>query len=170
VTFASISGVVAAPLQVFSDDRGWGVEIARADAFPTTFLQLNHSHSRAGVLRGLHYHRHQADLWYVTRGAMQVALVDLRRRTDSPPVAIGTLTPDEPVALYVPPGVAHGYLALTEVDVVYWLAQYYDSSDEHGIAWNDRALAIPWQSESPVVSDRDAHNPELRWDDIPLFT
>jgi dTDP-4-dehydrorhamnose 3,5-epimerase len=170
VTLEGIPGVVAAELEVFSDERGSFAEIARADAFPTTFVQSNHSHSRAGVLRGLHYHQRQADLWYVVRGSVRVALVDLRDRKSPPDVATGLLSADEPVALYVPAGVAHGYLALTDVDVIYWLSQYYDPSDEHGIAWDDPTLQIPWGSESPILSDKDARNRELTWDEIPRFT
>ena len=170
MTLEDIPGVVAARCEVFSDERGSFTEIARAGAFPTPFLQSNHSHSRAGVLRGLHYHRRQADLWYVVKGRAQVGLVDLRERRDNPAVATATVSADEPMALYIPAGVAHGYLALTDLDVIYWLTQYYDPGDEHGIAWNDPTLAIPWESESPVISDKDAHNAELRWEDIGLFT
>jgi dTDP-4-dehydrorhamnose 3,5-epimerase len=170
VTFAGFPGVIASKLEVYSDERGSFAEIARASAFPATFVQSNHSHSRAGVLRGLHYHRNQADLWYVVGGIAQVALVDLRTRLDPPTVVTGRLSADEPLTLYVPPGVAHGYLAVTDLDVVYWHTQYYDPSDEHGLAWDDPALRIPWESASPVLSEKDSRNKELRWDEIPQFT
>ena len=74
----AIPGVVFSELDVHADARGSFAEIMRADAFPERFVQSNHSKSQAGVLRGLHYHRDQADLWYVMRGRAQVALADLR--------------------------------------------------------------------------------------------
>ncbi|HEY7874772.1 MAG TPA: dTDP-4-dehydrorhamnose 3,5-epimerase family protein [Actinomycetota bacterium] len=163
-------GVVFAALDVHGDDRGSFAEIFRADAFPATFVQSNHSKSRAGVLRGLHYHRRQADLWYVTAGRAQVALADLRGGAGRPATATLELAAETPSTLYIPAGVAHGFLALTDVDLLYWVTAYFDNSDEHGVTWDDPTLAIPWASSTPVLSERDRSNPELAWDQIAPFT
>jgi len=67
--------------------------------------------------------------------------------------------------------VAHGYLALTEIDLIYWVTSEYDPSDENGVAWDDPTLAVPWQLERPpVLSDRDAVNPTFQWELIPSFS
>jgi dTDP-4-dehydrorhamnose 3,5-epimerase len=166
-----VEGVLIWRPQVHGDSRGRFVEVYRAAAMPEAFAQSNHSHSAAGVLRGLHYHRHQADLWYLATGRAQVALVDLRRRGAAPVVHSFVLDGDTPTAVYVPAGVAHGYLALTAIDLIYWVTREYDPADEQGIAWDDPALGIEWQLDgAPVVSERDAQNPRLEWDRIPAFS
>ena len=158
----SIPGVSVTRLNQVNDDRGFFAEVARANQWPLDFVQMNHSNSRRGVLRGLHYHQRQADLWYVIRGRAQVALVDLRGEDPSSrSVEVLTVQGDEPCTIYIPPGVAHGYLALTDVDLLYWVTEYYDNTDEHGVAWNDPALAIPWAITDPILSDRDRSNPPL---------
>jgi dTDP-4-dehydrorhamnose 3,5-epimerase len=156
-----IDGVMYQRLQAHGDERGRFTEIFRARAFPDQLLQANHSVSRAGVLRGLHYHRNQADLWYVVSGRAQVALADLRGRADSVPTATVVLDGDSPANLYIPPGVAHGFLALTDLSLIYWVTQEYDGSDEYGVAWNDDTLSIPWENDDPILSERDAGNPKL---------
>jgi dTDP-4-dehydrorhamnose 3,5-epimerase len=170
MSLEAIPGVVYSELEVHADPRGSFAELMRADTYPETFVQSNHSKSSAGVLRGLHYHRLQADLWYVPRGRAQVALADLRTRNETPATATVVLSPETPATLYIPAGVAHGFLALTDVELLYWVSNYFDGSDEHGVAWNDPTLAIPWESSDPVLSERDSTNPELRWDEIAPFT
>lgn len=167
---AGLPGVLHQRLTVNADERGSFAETMRASSYSETFVQSNHSRSMEGVLRGLHYHRRQADLWYVVAGRARVGLADLRARSDSPATATVTLSGDEPATLYIPAGVAHGFLAETAVDLIYWVTNYYDASDEHGLAWNDPTLAIDWGRADPILSERDASNPELRWDDIPSFT
>ena len=100
-----------------------------------------------------------------------MGLADLRRRGGTPPTESFVLDAAEPTTVFIPPGVAHGYLALTELDVIYWVTGEYDPSDEHGVAWNDPTLAIPWQIDAePVVSERDAQNPGLDWELVPAFS
>jgi dTDP-4-dehydrorhamnose 3,5-epimerase len=169
-TEIEMPGATLTALVAHADERGSFVEIMRAANFPDEFVQANHSRSRAGVLRGLHYHRHQADLWYVVRGRMQVGLADLRERRDRPATASLVLDSDHPAALYVPPGVAHGFLALTDVDLIYFVTHYYDATDEFGVAWDDPALAIPWERPDPILSERDRITTHLQWDDIPSFS
>lgn len=170
MSLEDIPGVVLTKLAAHADERGRFAEIMRAGEHPEAFVQSNHSRSAAGVLRGLHYHRRQADLWYVVGGRVEVGLADLRSRAGVPPTALVTLSDEEPATLYIPAGVAHGFLALTPVDVVYHVTNYYDATDEHGIAWNDPTLALPWSATDPILSKRDASNPELRWDEIAPFT
>jgi len=165
-----IAGVELTRLQVHSDPRGAFVEILRARDYPEAFLQANHSRSRAGVLRGLHFHRHQADLWYVVAGRIRVGLADLREKTAEPRIATVELNGEEPATLYVPAGVAHGFVALTDVDLIYSVTREYDSEDEHGIAWDDPTLGIDWSVDKPILSDRDRSNPELDWQQIPEFS
>ncbi|MCA1840830.1 MAG: dTDP-4-dehydrorhamnose 3,5-epimerase family protein [Actinomycetota bacterium] len=162
-----LGAFILAP-QIHSDERGSFIEIFREEALGTHFVQGNHSRSKAGVLRGLHYHKHQADAWYVIGGTAQAMLADLRTRTDSPTVVSVDLVADEPRVLYIPPGVAHGFLAVTDVDLIYWVTGYYDASDEFGVAWDDPTLVAPWKIDSPVLSERDLSNPKLDWDSITL--
>ena len=163
-----IDGVLETRVEVHADDRGSFAEIMRSSRFPQTFSQSNHSRSRHGVLRGLHYHVHQADLWYVVAGRAQVALADLRSPKEARVWTL-TLSAEEPTTLYIPEGVAHGFLALTDVDLIYWVTRDYDASDEHGIAWNDPTLGIQWKRSDPVLSPRDSNNPVLEWTNIPRF-
>jgi dTDP-4-dehydrorhamnose 3,5-epimerase len=142
------------------------VETFREDDLGTSFVQGNHSHSQAGVLRGLHFHARQADAWYVVRGQARVGLADLRTQTETPAALTVDLSEDDPATLYIPPGVAHGFAALTEIDLVYWVTHYFDSKDEHGVAWNDPTLAVPWQIENPILSDRDATAERLDWNSV----
>ncbi|MDX6592228.1 MAG: dTDP-4-dehydrorhamnose 3,5-epimerase [Gaiellales bacterium] len=168
---SSIPGVIIHRPQVHSDSRGRFVEIFRAVSMPEAFVQSNHSTSVAGVLRGLHYHERQADLWYLATGRMQVGLADLRRRDRPPHVETLVFDGTEPASIYIPSGVAHGYLALTEIELIYWVTSEYDPDDEQGVAWDDPELAVPWQlSGDPVLSDRDARNPKLDWELIPSFS
>jgi len=142
------------------------MEIFREDQLGVNFVQANHSHSKKGVLRGLHWHRHQADAWYVVNGHAQAMLADLRTPSDHPAVVPIDLVGGQPQVLYIPPGVAHGFLGVTDVDLIYWVTGYYDASDEFGVAWDDPSLAAPWKTESPVLSDRDKANPKLDWSSL----
>jgi dTDP-4-dehydrorhamnose 3,5-epimerase len=126
-------------------------------------VQSNLSRSRAGVLRGLHFHRRQADYWCFIEGRAFVALVDVR--TGSPTEgrawwqgfdASGGLR-----GVYVPPGVAHGFRALTDVALQYVVDEPFTGGDEFGVAYDDPGLAIPWPGEAPIVSERDRSNPSL---------
>ena len=164
-----IPGVTVTPLESFADERGSLSEIARAHEIDVVFAQANHSHSRAGVLRGLHYHRKQTDLWYLVTGRAQVCLVDLRAREGDPRVATFVIDGALPSRVVIPPGVAHGYLALTDIDILYLTDQEWDPDDEHGLAWNDPTLGIDWAIADPSLSERDRSNPRFNWRDVPAF-
>ena len=167
VTLAKIEGVRSYELACYPDPRGRFLELFRREWLPELFsdqLQINCSTSKAGVLRGLHYHLQQTDLWIPITGSLTVGLTDTRRdsRTYGASITL-ELTGDEPKGLLIPPGVAHGYLARTDIVLVYVVDRYYNSSDEHGIAWNDPAAAIDWGSDDPVLSDRDRENAPFNW-------
>ena len=157
-----INGVYLAHLHPFADDRGRFMEAFRKEWFPQrswNIVQSNRSESRANVLRGLHYHFHQVDYWCVMYGRLRAAMLDIR--PDSPTfrqyqtVEMGE---DNLVGLYIPIGVAHGFAALTNVILTYIVDNYYDNSDEHGVAWNDPAFNIDWGVANPLISPRDATN------------
>ena len=115
---------------------------------------------------GLHFHLHQADYWYALRGRARVVLHDLRvgSRTDGATEVID-LDGDVDQGIYIPPGVAHGFAALTDILLTYLVDNYYDASDEHGLAWDDPAVGADWGVTDPILSARDQGNP--RRDDIP---
>jgi dTDP-4-dehydrorhamnose 3,5-epimerase len=166
-----ITGVVLEALDARADSRGAFTELLRLGGYPYEFAQVNHSHSEAGVLRGLHFHRRQADLWYVPHGRIQVGLVDLRTQRSRPSIQTLILSAASPARLLIPPGVAHGFLALERSDLIYLVTHEYDATDEYGLAWDDETAAVPWSTHPgmPLLSERDKENPKLSWEDIPSF-
>lgn len=166
----SIPGVIHTALDRHADPRGFFNEIFRNTGLKEPFLQANHSRSTGGVLRGLHYHRRQADLWYVVSGELRVGLADLRTRSDRPATATIQMSSQSPSTLFIPPGVAHGFFAVTDCDLIYWVTSLYDASDEFGVTWDDESLAVDWGVTDPVLSDRDRANPPLDWSRIPSFS
>ena len=163
-----IAGVFVVEPDVFSDDRGLFVETFRAEWVPhaKSMIQANRADRRAGALVGLHYHRYQADYWYVPFGRALVALHDLR---ESSPTEGATQTfelgPPDHGGVYIPPGVAHGFYAITDVTITYLVDAYYDPADELGVAWDDPDVGVEWPGSEPVLSGRDQANP--RRADIP---
>ncbi|MFQ5578447.1 MAG: dTDP-4-dehydrorhamnose 3,5-epimerase family protein [Anaerolineae bacterium] len=164
-----IKDVLLVALKPFADDRGRFIETFRKAWFPQRswdIIQTNRSDSKAGVLRGLHYHHHQVDYWYVPRGVIRVGLCDLR---PSSPTYLAhhmiEIGDDNQTGIFIPTGVAHGFVALTDATLTYLVDNYYDGSDEHGVAWNDPTLNLPWGVKEPVLSPRDLENPFLA--DIP---
>jgi dTDP-4-dehydrorhamnose 3,5-epimerase len=127
---------------------------------------MNRSDSRAGVLRGLHYHFQQIDYWLVAAGRIRVGLADLR--LSSPTFKQTEVIDLDPSSggLYIPVGVAHGFLALTDVTLMYVVDNYYDGADELGLIWNDPDIVVDWGANlTPILSNRDLANP--RFGDIP---
>ncbi len=161
------------------DSRGSFRELWRASRQPSLaqdvtglpdarFVQANLSTSATGVLRGLHCHRHQLDYWVVAAGRAFVALVDVRPVVAGRgPAVVETreLGADETVV--IPVGVAHGFLALEPLQLLYLVTNEYDGTDELGFAWDDPAVAVPWPKLDstpggrPILSDRDRANPPL---------
>jgi dTDP-4-dehydrorhamnose 3,5-epimerase len=163
-----IAGVRIVTFQKFADDRGYFYETYRSSWLPDArpMVQGNTSHSKAGVLRGLHYHFKQADLWTVPMGRVRAVLYDFRAssRTFGQTQTL-ELGPLSSTGLYIPRGVAHGFVALEDSLMNYLVDEYYDGADELGIRWNDPALGVDWGVAAPILSERDAKNPLLR--DIP---
>ena len=166
----TIPGVEVTALERFSDARGSFTEIARASTSGLDFLQASHSRSAAGVLRGLHFHRVQIDLWYLAAGRARIALVDLRAGEEGLETMTWIADAGEPTTILIPPGVAHGYLALTDIDMLYLTTTEFEPGDEFGIAWNDPRLAIPWEVSEPLLSDRDRSNAAISWHEISPFS
>jgi len=150
------------------DERGAFRELWRAGD-DQLFVQANLSSSAVGVLRGLHLHRRQVDYWVVATGRAFLALVDIRPLLDGsapgPVVETRELAADDWVV--IPEGVAHGFMALEPLELLYLVTNFYDGSDELGFAWDDPAVAVAWPAGPaanggrPIVSERDATNPRL---------
>ena len=180
---SALRGVRFGRLARHADARGSFRELWRATAFPELtpedtgapagveprFVQANLSTSAPGVLRGLHYHRRQLDYWVVAAGRAFVALVDVRPLLDGsgdrPIVETAELAADDWVV--IPTGVAHGFLALDALELLYLVTNEYDGSDELGFAWDDPTVAVPWprltatDDGRPILSERDRSNPSL---------
>lgn len=169
MTDLGVPGVRLHDLEVHRDSRGFFTELFRADQYEDVYVQANRSRSDAGVLRGLHYHRLQADLWHVVSGEALVVLADLRSPDRRPLTATIRLSGDVPQSLYIPPGVAHGYKAVEAVELIYWVTREFDASDEFGIAWDDPTIGVDWGPGQPILSERDATNPRLEWELLQEF-
>ncbi len=157
-----IEGVVVVRPEVHSDERGRFIESYRRSWFALgrEMVQGNRADRQQDSLVGLHYHLHQADYWYVTSGRAQVILHDLRVGS---PTERGTesyvMGDDDELGLFIPPGVAHGFLALTDLTLTYLVDGYYNPNDELGVAWDDPEIGAKWEIASPVLSPRDLANP-----------
>jgi dTDP-4-dehydrorhamnose 3,5-epimerase len=162
---AGIAGAYVVPLTPHPDSRGSFTEVYRREWIPggAEMVQSNLSLSHAGVLRGLHIHRRQADYWCIFTGRAFVGLFDLRRGspTEGKKAEIWMDADEGRSGLYIPKGVAHGFYAQTEIELQYLVDQYYSGADEFGVAWDDPDVGIDWPSREPITSDRDKANPSL---------
>jgi dTDP-4-dehydrorhamnose 3,5-epimerase len=158
-----VAGVVVGTPDVHGDNRGRFVETWRQEWVPGApgMVQANRADRRQGALVGLHYHLHQADYWYVPFGRALVALHDLR---ESSPTEGATLILEigehDHRGVYIPPGVAHGFYALTDMTITYLVDHYYNPADELGVAWDDPDLGVAWPNANPELSGRDRTNPK----------
>ena len=161
----SLPGVLLIEPDVFRDERGFFLETYHSEKFSqqglrTRFVQDNHSHSSHGILRGLHAQvRHaQAKLVRVVRGSIFDVAVDIRlgSPTFGRHVAV-SLSGESMAQFFIPAGFAHGFYVTSETaDVEYKCSAHYEAGDEIAVQWNDPELAIPWPSESPILSEKDA--------------
>ncbi len=149
-----IDGVRLIPLRRFDDARGWFMEMRRESWLPAPSLQTNISFSRRGVIRGLHYHERQDDLFACLQGTARVVVLD-RDSGETLSVDIGD---ENPLAVYIPGAKPHGFEALTDVLFLEHVTQEYDADnpDEHGIPWDDPRVRHLWSTGSPILSSRDA--------------
>jgi dTDP-4-dehydrorhamnose 3,5-epimerase len=165
----SIPEVILVKPAVFPDDRGFFLEAFKGSDFeqaglPTRFVQDNFSFSKKDVIRGLHYQKApkaQGKLVSVLKGSVWDINVDIRRKSPTFLNWIAVELNDQNHAmLYIPPGFAHGFAALTEdVHLLYKCTQEYESQADTGIRWDDPDLAIPWPVECPILSDKDRQLP-----------
>jgi dTDP-4-dehydrorhamnose 3,5-epimerase len=148
--------------EIHGDQRGLFIETYRREWFPNgrEMLQGNRANRQQGAVVGLHYHLHQADYWYVPSGSARVVLHDLREGgpTDGATLQLD-LTGDNHVGVFIPPGVAHGFAATTDMVITYLVDGYYNSADELGVAWNDPRVEADWGVTEPILSARDQSNP-----------
>ena len=166
-----LPGVVIVRPSVFRDERGFLLESYQAErygrhpALHWDFVQDNHSRSRQGVLRGLHFQARQPQgkLVRVVRGRVFDVAVDVDPASATFMQHVGVHLDDrDHVQLFIPPGYAHGFCVLSEAaDVAYKCTAPYLAGDGKGVLWNDPALAIPWPVERPLVSAADAANPTV---------
>jgi len=158
-----IAGVIIVKPDVHGDNRGRFVETFRQEWLPdgaAAMVQGNRADRKQGALVGLHYHRFQADFWYVPNGRAMVALHDLRASSPTDGVTLVLeIGEHDHRGVYIPPGVAHGFYALTDMTITYLVDHYYDPADELGVAWDDPALQIVWPTTNPELSQRDRSNP-----------
>ena len=166
----SIPDVFLIEPRVFRDGRGFFFESYRRDVFAQNgitaeFVQDNHSRSARGTLRGLHYQiapKAQGKLIRVIRGEVFDVALDIRKnsKTFGKHVAM-ILSAENNKILFVPPGFAHGFLALTEdAEFLYKVTDVYSPAHEHGIRWDDAALGIAWpKMDAPYIfSEKDKKN------------
>lgn len=166
----SIPGLLILERPIFSDERGFFRELFHKDELEKVTglkfdgVQMNHSHSRSGVIRGIH-----AEEWnkivYPVCGEVFIAIVDIR--LDSPTFAkVETFSvgDDNRIGLFIPKGLANSFCVTGEkdVDYIYLVDAYWDGTDARAIAWNDPDLNINWPVKNPIISERDKNNPTLR--------
>ncbi|OON60660.1 dTDP-4-dehydrorhamnose 3,5-epimerase [Massilia sp. KIM] len=165
-TPTALEGVLLLEPQVFDDERGFFFEsynarrFREAAGFEPVFVQDNHSKSRRGVVRGLHYQVSvpQGKLVRVIAGAVYDVVVDLRAASPSFGRWIGTeLSAANRRQLWVPPGCAHGFLTLSEeAECLYKTTEFWSPAHERTLLWNDPALAIAWPLQGePILSAKD---------------
>ena len=163
---APIAGVLCRRVVAHADARGAFSELWRASWTDPLggqpFVQANLSRSLPRVLRGLHVHRRQADLWTVLAGVGTVALVDLRSAVAGRGGPVTAVLPVEAGdQIYIPALVGHGFYAHSELQLCYLVTNEYDGTDELGFAWDDAQAAVAWPDREPILSDRDRANPPL---------
>jgi len=173
-TPTAIADVLIIEPKVFGDARGFFFESFNQKAFDEAvghhvdFVQDNHSRSRKGVLRGLHYQlqQPQGKLVRVVAGAVFDVAVDIRKASPTFGQWVGVeLTEENQRQLWVPAGFAHGFLVLSETaDFLYKTTDYYAPAHERCIAWDDEQIGIAWpvQGLTPALSEKDRQGRSLQ--------
>ena len=168
-----IQDVILITPKVFEDERGFFMETYKKEDFEEKagikgeFIQDNHSKSKRGVLRGLHFQREpyaQAKIVRCIRGEIYDVAVDLRKNSPTFGNYVGVnLSEDNRNQLYIPGGCAHGFLVLSDVaEVIYKADNVYALNYEGGLIWNDPDVNIPWPSDNPILSEKDKSWPTLK--------
>lgn len=168
-TRLGIPEVILIENKQFSDNRGYFEEVYKESDFkengiPCNFIQFNHSFSRKGVLRGIHFQlkpKPQGKLVTVISGRIFDVAVDLRKGSPYYKKWVGVeLIPGK--ALWIPSGFGHGFLALEESHVLYFVTREFDPSLDSGIAWDDEEINVNWPLREPILSEKDRKLPKLR--------
>ena len=153
---------------IFGDERGFFMETWNQKKFeelvtkkPTSFVQDNHSKSKQGILRGLHYQTEntQGKLVRVISGEVFDVAVDIRKNSATFGHWVGVyLSAENKHQLWIPEGFAHGfYVTSKEAEFVYKCTNYYDPSSEVSIKWNDKDISVEWPlKEEPILSQKDS--------------
>ncbi|MFA4646569.1 dTDP-4-dehydrorhamnose 3,5-epimerase [Pyrococcus kukulkanii] len=167
-----IPDVILIKPKVFEDERGFFMETYKRPDFEKAgikgeFVQDNHSRSKYGVLRGLHFQREpyaQAKIVRVVRGVIFDVAVDLRRNSPTFGKWVGVILSEfNKWQLYIPRGFAHGFVVLSDIaEVVYKVDNVYAPSYEAGIIWNDPDIGIKWPIDNPILSEKDKKWPTLK--------
>jgi dTDP-4-dehydrorhamnose 3,5-epimerase len=165
----AIAEVVLVEPKVFPDERGFFFETFKTSEFeqaglPGHFVQDNFSFSKKNVIRGLHYQKQpkaQGKLVAVLKGSIWDIAVDIRRDSNTYLKWVAVELNDKNHAmLFIPPGFAHGFAALSEdVHLLYKCTNEYDPQTDAGIRWNDLDLAINWPVGNPIISEKDSRLP-----------
>lgn len=168
----SIHDVKIIQPKVFGDERGFFLETFEKRRYEKMlgisldFVQDNHSRSRKGVLRGLHFQHAnpQGKLVRVVRGEVYDVAVDIRKESPTFGAWQGAILSEENKAqMWIPPGLAHGFLVLSEIaDFEYKCTDYYNPADEGCLIWNDADVGIEWPMLSPILSEKDQRGKRLR--------
>ncbi|MFI0488945.1 MAG: dTDP-4-dehydrorhamnose 3,5-epimerase [Yersinia sp. (in: enterobacteria)] len=165
VTDTKIDGVKIIQPKVFGDARGFFLETFEKKRYQEMldidldFVQDNHSHSSRGVLRGLHFQKvnPQGKLVRVVRGEVFDVVVDIRTYSPTYGAWEGvTLSEENKLQFWLPPGLAHGFVVLSDTaDFEYKCTDYYNPAEEGCLLWNDPAVGIEWPIANPLLSEKD---------------
>ena len=180
VTPTAIPDVLIIEPKMFGDDRGWFFEsfnekdFSAAVGHSVTFVQDNHSSSKKGVLRGLHYQMEQTQgkLVRVCHGAVFDVAVDLRKSSSTFGQWVGVeLSAENKKQLWIPAGFAHGFFVLSEIaEFLYKTTDYYHPQSEACLSWNDLTVGIKWPLPPGVTPNMNAKDSAgLSWDVAPKF-
>jgi dTDP-4-dehydrorhamnose 3,5-epimerase len=173
-----LSGIAVVVPEVFEDERGFFMEVFRADQFkelglPSNFVQDNHSRTARNMLRGLHFQWEppMGKLMRVTVGKAFLVAVDIRKGSPTLGQWFGTeVSAEDKRQVWAPAGFARGFCVLSDyAEVQYKCTGIYNSKAESGILWNDPALGIDWPVQHPILSAKDAKAQTLaEWLGSPL--
>jgi dTDP-4-dehydrorhamnose 3,5-epimerase len=179
ITPTNIPDILIIEPKIYSDDRGWFFESFNEKDFSDSlglgvnFVQDNHSSSKKGVLRGLHYQMEQTQgkLVRVSRGYVFDVVVDLRQSSKTYGQWVGVeLSAENKKQMWIPKGFAHGFLVLSdEAEFLYKTTDYWHAASEQCIVWNDPLLNIQWPNigMTPILNSKDSQG--MLWKNAPKF-
>lgn len=164
----NIPGIIVFKPKVFSDNRGsfyesWKNDVYQKAGIQEIFIQDDISYSVKNVIRGLHFQKGekaQAQLVTILFGKVFDVCVDIRKNSPTFGQHISfELDYKEPLQIYMPPGIAHGFCVISEQAILHYkCTKYYAPNQEGGIIWNDKELKIDWPTDSPIISRKDSEN------------